>query len=153
VTNLIGSYECKADAKGRVMLPVSLQEQLAAILKEGFVIKPSVHHECLELFPRAAFDKMMQRVLKKNRFHPKIDNFIRVLSAGVKPVSIDSTGRLQIPKTLVADAGISKEVTLIASGDRVEIWDTAKSAAVIEASLPSFKELASEIMGGFGDED
>ena len=30
--NLIGTYECKADAKGRVMLPSALKKQLASIL-------------------------------------------------------------------------------------------------------------------------
>ena len=36
---LIGSYECKADVKGRLMLPVGLKKQLAASLSSGFVLK------------------------------------------------------------------------------------------------------------------
>ena len=40
--NVIGTYECKADAKGRVMFPVSLKKQLKNVMGDGFVIKRSV---------------------------------------------------------------------------------------------------------------
>ena len=39
--NLIGTYECKADSKGRVMMPSSLKKQLNSIIHEGFIIKRS----------------------------------------------------------------------------------------------------------------
>ena len=37
--NVIGTYECKADAKGRVMFPVSLKKQLKNVMgdKVSFV--------------------------------------------------------------------------------------------------------------------
>ena len=49
--HLIGSYECKADSKGRIMLPVALKKQLYKKLKQGFVIKRAVFNRCLELYP------------------------------------------------------------------------------------------------------
>jgi len=51
VINLIGTYECKIDAKGRVMLPSALKKQLLPILEKGFVLKRSVFQPCLELYP------------------------------------------------------------------------------------------------------
>ncbi len=39
VINIIGTYECKADAKGRVMFPAALKKQLHKVIEEGFVIK------------------------------------------------------------------------------------------------------------------
>ena len=38
VTNLIGTYECKADAKGRLLLPISLKRQLGALVNENFIL-------------------------------------------------------------------------------------------------------------------
>ncbi|MDX1783157.1 MAG: MraZ N-terminal domain-containing protein, partial [Aequorivita vladivostokensis] len=35
--NLIGTYECKSDVKGRVMVPAPLKKQLATVAPEGFV--------------------------------------------------------------------------------------------------------------------
>ena len=37
--HLIGTYECKADPKGRVMLPVALKKQLIANINQGFGLK------------------------------------------------------------------------------------------------------------------
>ena len=48
--NLIGTYECKADEKGRIMLPVSLKKQLSDKLKNGFVIKMAKIHR-LPIYP------------------------------------------------------------------------------------------------------
>ena len=35
--NILGTYECKADSKGRIMLPAPLKKQISSVLKEGFV--------------------------------------------------------------------------------------------------------------------
>ena len=35
--NLIGTYECKADVKGRLMMPAPLKKQLAPVMSGGFV--------------------------------------------------------------------------------------------------------------------
>ena len=44
--NLIGSYECKADAKGRLLLASPLKKQLSPCLQEGFVLKRAVFQPC-----------------------------------------------------------------------------------------------------------
>ena len=75
--SLIGTYECKADAKGRVMLPVALKKQLATILPDGFVVKRSVFNKCLELHPVSEWNVLMSEVNKLNRFVKKNNDFIR----------------------------------------------------------------------------
>ena len=57
--HFIGTYECKADEKGRMMLPVSLKKQLSDKLKKGFVIKRAVFNSCLELYPLKEWDDLM----------------------------------------------------------------------------------------------
>jgi len=56
--HFIGTYECKADEKGRIMLPVSLKKQLSDKLKNGFVIKRAVFNSCLELYPLKEWDEL-----------------------------------------------------------------------------------------------
>ena len=67
----------------------------------GFVIKKSVFYKCLELYPKAEWEKEMAGIDKLNRFVKKNNDFIRAFTAGVKMVEIDATGRLLIPKDLV----------------------------------------------------
>ncbi|WP_299837930.1 division/cell wall cluster transcriptional repressor MraZ [uncultured Tenacibaculum sp.] len=145
--NLIGTYECKADAKGRLMLASSLKKQLSPVLQEGFVIKRSVFQSCLELYPMQEWNVMMSKINKLNRFVKKNNDFIRRFTAGVKMVEVDATGRILIPKDLCAFAGVKKEVVLSSAVNIVEIWDKENYEKVIEDSAEDFGDLAEEVMG------
>lgn len=148
---IIGQYDCKADAKGRVILPTTLKNQLLPIVKEGFVIKRSVFQQCLELYPKREFEALMQKVLKKSKINRKYDAFVRNFVAGMKEVTIDEdTGRLQIPKNLVDYAGIGKEVVLNAIFDKIEIWDKALYEKVLAESEKDYADLAEAI---FADDE
>ena len=147
MVSFIGTYDCKADTKGRVMIPVSLKNQMAPLLNKGFVIKRSVFQPCLELYPMDEWNLLMQKMNKKNRFRKKNNDFIRRFSAGVKPVEIDSTGRLLIPKNLISKASITKEVVLSSAINIIEIWDKDSYEKVLEETAENFAELAEEVMG------
>ncbi|MCA1966565.1 MAG: division/cell wall cluster transcriptional repressor MraZ [Flavobacterium sp.] len=149
---LIGTYECKVDAKGRLMLPTSLKKQLGS-LEEGFVLKRSVFQSCLELFPMAEWNKTMLKINKLNRFNKKNDDFIRRFTAGVKMIEIDATGRLLIPKDLVVFAQIDKDIVLNSAINIIEIWDKDKYENAIENAVGDFADLAEEVMGNFNDDE
>lgn len=146
MTHIIGQHDCKADSKGRVLLPISLKNQLLPVLKEGFVIKRSVFQQCLELYPKQQFDVLMQKVMKKSKINRKYDAFVRNFVAGMKEVAIDGdSGRLQIPKNLVDFAEIDKEVVLNAVFDKIEIWDKDKYEKVLAEGEKDYADLAEEI--------
>lgn len=134
------------------MIPVTLKNQLAPVLNKGFVIKRSVFQPCLELYPMDEWSLLMQKMNKKNRFKKKNNDFIRRFSAGVKPVEIDATGRLLIPKNLISVAGIKKEVVLSSAINIIEIWDKDSYEKVLDDTAENFAELAEEVMGDDGDE-
>ena len=90
--NLIGTYECKVDAKGRLMMSSAFKKQLSSVLQEGFVIKRSVFQSCLELYPMQEWNLMMAKINKLNRFVKKNNDFIRRFTAGVKMVDVDFPG-------------------------------------------------------------
>ena len=145
--NLIGTYECKADAKGRLMVPSAYKKQLAAVLQEGFVIKRAVFQSCLELYPMKEWNIEMSKVGKLNRFKKKNNDFIRRFTAGVKMVEMDASGRILIPKDLVAFAGIQKQVVMSSSVNIIEIWDKDSYEKAINEAAGDFSDLAEEVMG------
>jgi MraZ protein len=147
VINLIGTYECKADAKGRVMVSSALKKQMQPILQEGFVLKRAVFTKCLELYPMKEWNVMMERINKLNKFKKKNNDFIRRFTAGVKLVELDATGRIQIPKDLCDFAGIQKQVVMSSSVNIIEIWDKEKYEKVIDDAADDFADLAEEVMG------
>ena len=153
LNTIIGTYECKVDSKGRLMLPAPLKKQLHDGLDDGFVLKRSVFQPCLELYPMAEWNKMMQKINKLNRFVKKNNDFIRRFTAGVKMVEIDATGRLLIPKDLFVFAGIDKDIVLSSAVNIVEIWDKDKYEKSIDDAAVDFADLAEEVMGNMGDDD
>ncbi|QEE48255.1 division/cell wall cluster transcriptional repressor MraZ [Flavobacterium alkalisoli] len=153
MNTIVGTYECKVDSKGRLMIPAPLKKQLHAGLEDGFVLKRSVFQPCLELYPMEEWNKMMQKINKLNRFVKKNNDFIRRFTAGVKVVEIDAAGRLLISKDLVAFAGIDKEIVLSSAVNIVEIWDKDKYEKSIDDTALDFADLAEEVMGNLNDDD
>ncbi len=146
-------FECKADDKGRIMLPSVLRTKLAPMLPEGLVLKRSIFEPCLELYTLKAWEKEMEQVGSLNRFIKKHNDFIRQFTAGVRTVEVDGSGRLLIPKNLLAFAGIGKEVVLSAAIDRIEIWDKNKYNQTLQQGAGNFSALAEEVMGNKRKED
>jgi MraZ protein len=147
VVNLIGTYECKVDAKGRLMVPSALKKQLSPVLKEIFVIKRSVFQPCLELYPIQEWNVLMEKINGLNRFVKQNNDFIRKFTAGVKTVEVDANGRLLIPKDLMGFANIDKEIVLSSAINIIEIWDKNKYENAIDVAADDFADMAEEIMG------
>ena len=146
--HLIGTYECKADPKGRIMLPVALKKQLITNITKGFVLKRSVFNSCLEMYPKDEWELLMLKINKLNRFNKKNVDFIRRFTAGVKLIEIDSSGRLLIPKDLLNHAGISKNTVISSVINIIEIWDKEKYENTVNDASVDFGELAEDVMGG-----
>lgn len=150
--HLIGTYQCKADPKGRVKIPTALTKQLAGARQQAFVIKRAVFQPCLELYTLEEWNALMEKVNKLNRFKKKNNDFIRRFTAGVKVLELDVTDRLLIPRDLARIAHIDKEVVLSAAVNIIEIWDKAHYEKVIDEAAVDFAALAEEVMGDDGDD-
>ena len=149
--NLIGTYECTVDNKGRIMIPAQLKKQLDGFTTEPFILKRSVFQNCLELFPYSEWKLMMDKVNKLNRFVKKNNDFIRMYTAGVKSIDLDSTGRLLVPKDLIAISKLKKHVVLSSSINIIEIWDKDEYEKSINNPKVDFAKLTEEVMGNDQD--
>jgi len=152
LNSIVGTYECKVDAKGRLLLLAPLKKQLTESFQDGFVLKCSVFQSCLELYSMKEWNLMMQKINKLNRFVKKNNDFIRRFTAGVKVVEIDNLGRLLIPKDLVLFSTISKDVVLSSAVNIVEIWDKDLYEKAIDDSVIDFADLAEDVMGNVNDD-
>ena len=152
MVHLIGSYECKVDTKGRIMMPVSLKKQLSKLVNEGFVLKRAVFNPCIEMYPVNEWSKLMNKLNGLNRFNKKNNDFIRRFTAGVKKVDMDISGRFLIPKDLIKYASIDKQIVVSSAVNILEIWDKATYENIINEAAINFGSLAEEVMGDKNDE-
>jgi len=145
--NLIGTYECKIDVKGRLLLPVNLKKQLGDHVNESFIVRRSVFQNCLELHPFSEWKLTMEKINKLNKFVKKNNDFIRMYNAGVRIVELDSNGRLLIPKDLSKIYFSNNEIVLTSAINIVEIWDKKQYENLINNSADDFANLSESVMG------
>lgn len=155
MNSLFGQYQATADAKGRVMLPVALQKQLADMMKKGFVIKRSIFSKSLEIYPMKSWERIASKVNELNPFKKANVEFQRMFNYGVQQVEMDGSNRILIPKDLADYAGIKKDVFLAAANDKIEVWDKKLYEKFMKENNDRFEGLSEEVMGNidFGNKD
>ena len=146
--NIVGTYECKIDIKGRVNVPSAIKKQLATVIHEKFILKRSVFSNCIEIHPNSEWKKIMKQIDKLNRFSRKNNTFIRTYLSGLKEVELDANFRILIPKDLMIFANLKKDIVFSSSLNMIEVWSKDNYEKSIKSSLNNFPDLVEDVMGG-----
>lgn len=121
---LVGHYNCKLDAKGRVLVPSEFKEQLGDQVEEGFVLRPGLHSHCLELYTKQDWNEVQDQLRAKfSQFNKKQEAAMRRYDAGSRFVKLDASGRLLITKDLIEKASLVKDIVITSVTTKMEIWD------------------------------
>jgi MraZ protein len=148
----IGEYTCKLDIKGRVMLPAAFKKQMPAGNQEKFVIKKDIFERCLVLYPIEEWERQNKLIQKKiNPYNKEHNMFLRRFFKGMAEILIDSNNRLLIPKRLLDEVGVDKEVVLAGQLGKIEIWAKDQYDR-IDVGNDEFAGMAEKIMQGLIDE-
>jgi MraZ protein len=146
-SGFIGEFECKVDAKGRIMLPAGLKKQISPAAQEKFVLNRGFEKH-LNLYPMDEWQKISAEVNKLNLYVAKNREFLRRFNNGATELEMDNTNRILLPKKMMEYAGVDKEVVLFAYANRIEIWSKeAYDKLMSEDSGEDFASLAEEVMG------
>lgn len=116
---LIGEYQHNIDAKGRVAVPAKFREGLGL----HFYITKGLDG-CLFVLPPAEWAQLEEKI--RSMPISKARGLQRFFFSGAAEVQPDKQGRILIPQQLREHAQLSKDITLIGTLNRVEIWDTEK---------------------------
>jgi MraZ protein len=118
-------YECKLDAKGRLVLPARMKANLPQAAANNIVITRGFE-PCLVIYPEIEWKKVFSKVSGLNEFNAEYRAFQRNFLRGFTEVELDSMGRFVIPKNLLRYAEIEKEAVVVGMGNRIEVWNAAK---------------------------
>lgn len=146
----IGDYSAKADAKGRVFLPVAFRKILDAEGEQGLVLRKDVFQKCLVLYPESVWNAQLDGLRRGlNQWNSKDQMMLRQFVADAELVELDSQGRLLISKNKLQYAGIEGDVRFLAMVDRIEVW----SRQMFEALMEQCDILGGEMEQRFGEKD
>jgi len=144
--NLIGEYECRLDAKGRLVVPSGLKKQIPLEAEDRFVINRGFE-KCLTLYPLNIWRIVSEEVNRLNLYVKMNREFVRFFFRGATELQLDGTHRILLPKTLLEYASIDKDVVLFAHGDRIEVWDKKLYEPQLQVDPELYSELAEQVMG------
>jgi MraZ protein len=116
-----GEYECKLDAKGRLVLPARIKSNLPAnsneiVLRKGF-------EPCLVLYPQLEYERIYSKISGLNEFNEEARLIQRNFFRGISQVELDNMGRFLIPKSMLVHASLEKDALIVGIGTRAEIWN------------------------------
>ena len=137
---MTGQYEHTIDAKGRLFIPAKLRQELGST----FHVTVGQDH-CLSIYSDESWAVFMDKLKGMSYNEVKRLRGLFAYGADCEP---DAQGRILLPAKLREYAGLEKDVVVIGSFDRVEIWNAQRWAELERNAFESGSlEQAMEEMG------
>lgn len=114
-----GESDHQIDDKGRINIPRKFQP----LFEHGGFLTRAFNGKSLTFYSYDAWEEVQQFLSTLTFTDQSGDHIARYLSCGTE-VRLDGQGRLSIPPTLRRRANLDKDATLLAMGDKIEIWDS-----------------------------
>ena len=137
----MGEFQHNIDAKGRIIIPAKLREDLGA----KFVITRGLDG-CVFGYPLDNWEKIQEKLKQLPLAKKEARAFTRFFYSAAAEVDIDKQGRINVPSTLVDYANLEKECLVLGVSDRIEIWSKARWESVSSEIEESFEEIAEDML-------
>ncbi|NBC83703.1 MAG: division/cell wall cluster transcriptional repressor MraZ [Bacteroidetes bacterium] len=148
MTNFIGDYQCKIDAKGRITFPSAFKKQITGEHPDKFVIKKDIYEKCLVLYTLEEWERQNELIKQQtNPYNKEHNRFLREFFKGTAELALDANNRLLIPKRLHSEIGDVNEVVLAGQFNKIEVWAKADYES-LGNDEDEFADLANKILGG-----
>jgi MraZ protein len=149
MSHLLGEFDCKLDAKGRLMIPVGLRKQLPDAEREGLVVNRGFEKH-LVVYTRKEWDKIVEDLNKLNPYEKRTREFIRYFTRGATELTLDAAGRVLFPKVLLDYGEIGADAVLSCQFNKIEVWAKDAYDKQLDNEPDNFANLAEEVMGSLG---
>jgi len=145
MTFFTSEYECKLDAKGRLVLPAKIKGNLPEATGNELVIRTGFE-PCLVLYPLIEYKKIYSKIAGLNEFNQEFRKLQRNFFRGNTQVELDNMGRFLIPKSMINYAHLQKDVIVVGLGNRVEVWNPENYQTYLIKDQAEFSELAQKYL-------
>jgi MraZ protein len=121
------------DKKARVCIPAQYRQILTAQNTRGVYMREALLTPSLECFGASVMQAFHEAQAQQDPLFTSVHDVdaFSLLSMS-QDLAIDETGRVRLPESFIAYAGLSEHVTFVGMGRKFEIWDSEKFAPVRE---------------------
>lgn len=139
----MGEFSHTVDGKGRVTIPSRFRDEL----HETVVVTRGLDG-CLSVYTQEAWQIIYEKLLRLPNTKRDVRMYVRMLTSRASECTFDNMGRILLPKVLLEEANIEKNVVVVGAADHVEIWAEDTWRAYYESASESF-EANAELLSDF----
>ena len=139
----LGTYEPRLDEKGRLILPAKYRDQL-----QGGLVMTRGQEHCLYVCPYATFVEMQEQLQRAPLTSKEARSYLRVFLSGAVDEVPDKQGRITIPVGLRNYAGLERDLAVIGTGNRIEIWNQTSWNEYLTEQESAFADREDEVIPG-----
>lgn len=137
---LIGEYNHNIDTKGRLIIPSKFREELG----DNFIITKGFDN-CLFVFPEKEWKAFGDKLAALPMSQKNARAMTRFFFGSAVEGDLDKQGRVLLSSALRSHAGLEKEVVLVGTRNRVEIWDKARWDADNAENCENMEEITENL--------
>ena len=130
-----GETAVSVDEKGRMAIPMAYRDAVARGGNRLVVTYNPYEGGCLWLYPESAWQQVRDQVNalpNAKRVHRNLQLKLVGAATVIEP---DGNGRLTLPPTHRAAAGLDKKAVLLGMGNKFELWSEQAHQAQIQSSI------------------
>ena len=116
-----GVFDHQIDAKGRTSLPARLRETLLGAYDERLILTTALD-PCLHAYPVREWERLEAALADRNPMEPGVKTLMRLYVAPAQECPLDRLGRLLVPPSLRAHAGLEMDVVWAGMVRVIELW-------------------------------
>jgi MraZ protein len=144
VNDFSGEYRFSLDTKKRVNIPSGIRKMLPPE-SEGTLVFTRGFEGCVYVYPNDEWKRLTKMLNSLDSFNVKVRDFIRLFVGPAYKTTMDSQGRVLLPENILKMARIDKEILLIGSLNKWEMWNPDQYDKYMQTNNPSLEDLAQEI--------
>ena len=131
-----GETAITIDDKGRMSIPTALRESIASVCGNRMVFTYNPFESgCLWLYPVRDWEKVRDQVTTLSEMVAVHRNLRLKLVGAATPADVDGSGRVLIPPSQRAAAGLDKKAVLLGMGSKFELWSEAAHLRQIKQAI------------------
>jgi MraZ protein len=122
-----GRYQLTIDPKGRLSIPAKFRDIIRSEYDGKLIVVPDRSDTCLQVYPLAEWEQQEERLRQMSSFNSNTRKLSRLFFSHAREAVLDGAGRILIAQDTREQAGLGRDVTIVAGGERhFEVWDRGR---------------------------
>lgn len=144
VNDFSGEFHFTLDPKKRISIPSAMRKMLSPEA-EGVLVFTRGFEGCVYVYPNDEWKRLTKKLNSLDSFNVKVRDFVRLFVGPAYKTIMDNQGRVLLPDTILQMAKIEKDILLLGSLNKWELWNPGIYTQYMQTNNPSMETLAQEI--------